>query len=182
MKIQETSSLTNLEYQNTDTSTKVTIDEPVINPQDFLVVNDDRSEGLVIPEVEAVEYLVLPINSTEEMPPTLAGQFPLETTIENGELAHTFIFPDPLLNTNEGSNINIDEPVINPQENFVVDDRSEGLVIPEVKAVEYLVLPINSIEEMPPTLAGQFPLETTVENGELVHTFIFTEVEIGAEG
>lgn len=99
MKIQNTNSVTDFKIQNEimldsnlDGSSGLIADEPTIDRDLDLTVDD--SEILVIPEVAEIEFLLVPTEPIDEVPPSLAGQYPLQTTIEDSQLVHTPIFPE----------------------------------------------------------------------------------------
>lgn len=89
---------------------------------------------------------------------------------------------DSLLNTDSTLDLNlgimVDEPVIDRGQNLVIEDDSEVLVIPEISKIEFLIIPIEPINEVPPSLADELPIQTTVEDGELIHTFIVSEMGV----
>lgn len=75
------------------------------------------------------------------------------------------------------SSLITNEPV-NQYRDLVLEDNRGTLVIPKIAELELLLVPIEPIAQIPPSLADQLPLQTTLEDGKLFHTPIWTTEDI----
>ena len=199
MKVEGTNLTANSETASSDKNSLVVggssvMLDPETEPFNNSILEDD-GEVLVIPQISSVRSLVIPLDILDEMPPSLADRVPIQTTIEDGELVHTpllsdellafsgvdpsFDTADSLLNTtySDGSAVMLD-PEIEPFNNSILEDDGEVLVIPQISSVRSLVIPLDILDEMPPSLADRVPIQTTIEDGELVHTPLFPELVV----